>query len=228
MRSLRSRLLALWVMLVVSGTATAYLLIESYQQTSNARVARSEELVARACRDIADRYQFFVTGWSGAPVDDRLKEELGTVVQAALSNAVGVEGGIWQTDIGSLTYAFPSYEGTGPKTDLPAAELNTIRQVNAEALRTGRPAVVRQSGRSQILLIHACPLRGPLQGVTAWTMTRAFTAVGPAYNQLLAGLLILALTIFGSAFWLARVLYSWSRRIAAIEKALVKPDGGSA
>jgi signal transduction histidine kinase len=228
MRSLRSRLLALWIMLVVSGTATAYLLIESYQQTSNARVARSEDLVARACRDIADRYQFFVSGWRGAPVDDRLKEELGTLTQAALSSAVGVEGGVWQADTGSLAYAFPSYEGTGPKTDLPAAELNTIRQVNAEALRTGQPAMVRQSGRSQILLIHSCRLRGPLQGVTAWTMTRAFTAVGPAYNQLLAGLLILALTIFGSAIWLARVLYSWSRKIAVLEKALVRQESGSA
>jgi MFS family permease len=54
MRSLRSRLLALWIMLVISGVATAYLLVESFKQTANARVARSEELVARACRDIAD------------------------------------------------------------------------------------------------------------------------------------------------------------------------------
>src|SRR5438132_12548112 len=172
MRSLRSRLLALWIMLLVSGTATAYLLVESYQQTSNARVARSEELVARACRDIADRYQFFVSGWRGGPVDDRLKQQLGSVVQAALANAVGVEGGLWQADTGSLAYAFPSYEGTGPKTDLPQAEQNTIRQVNADALQSGRPAVIRQTGRSQVLLVQACPLRGPLQGTTAWTMTR--------------------------------------------------------
>src|SRR5947209_1392477 len=68
MRSLRFRLFALWIMLVASGTATAYLLFESFQQGSNARLLRSEELAARACRDIADRYQFFVTGWSGRPV----------------------------------------------------------------------------------------------------------------------------------------------------------------
>jgi hypothetical protein len=227
MRSLRSRLLALWIMLVVSGTATAYLLISSYQQTSSARVARSEELVARACREIADRYQFFVSGWGGAPVDDRLKQELVTLVNAALSTAVGVEGGIWQADAGSLAYAFPSYEGTGPKTDLPAAELNRIRQVNTEALRSGRPSGVRQSGRSQILLMHACPLHGSLEGVTAWTMARAFTAEGPAYNQLLAGLFVLALTIFGSAAWLARVLFSWSRKIALLQEALGMGDGGS-
>lgn len=220
MRSLRSRLLALWIMLVVSGVATGYLLFESFQQTANARLARSEELVARACRDLADRYQFFVVGWGGGPIDDQLKQQLAAVAQTALAGAPGVEGGIWQADEGSLAYAFPTYEGTGPKTDLPSAELNTIREVNAEALRSGRAASIRQPGRSQVLIMHACPLRGPLAGVTGWTMTRAFAAVGPAYNQLLAGLIVLALTIFGSAAWLARVLYVWSRKINQIEVAL--------
>lgn len=220
MHSLRSRLLALWIMLVVSGVATGYLLFESFQQTANARVARSEELVARACRDLADRYQFFVTGWHGGLIDDQLKQQLAAVAQTALAGVPGVEGGIWQSDDGSLAYAFPTYEGTGPKTDLPAAELKTIREVNAEALRSGRAASIRQPGRSQVLIVHACPLRGPLPGVTGWTMTRAFTAEGPAYNQLLAGLILLALTIFGSAAWLARVLYVWSRKIDQIETAL--------
>ena len=87
-------------MLVLSGAATGYLLYESFQQTANARVARSEELVARACRDIADRYQFFVSGWTGGQIDDRLKQELTTLVQVALSSATGVEGGIWQADAG--------------------------------------------------------------------------------------------------------------------------------
>lgn len=220
MHSLRSRLLALWIMLVVSGLATGYLLFGSFQQTSNARLARSEELVARACRELADRYQLFVAAWHGAPIDDQLRQQLTAVTQTALAVTNGVEGGIWKADDGSLAYAFPTYEGTGPKTDLPAAELKTIREVNAEALRSGRAASIRQPGRSQVLIVHACPLRGPLPGITGWTMTRAFTAEGPAYNQLLAGLILLALTIFGSAAWLARVLYVWSRKIDQIETAL--------
>jgi len=228
MGSLRSRLLALWIMLVLSGAASAYLLFESFQQTAEARVARSEELVARACREIADRYQFLVSGLAGGPIDDRLKQELTTVVQRALSSAIGVEGGIWQADAGSLAYAFPSYEGTGPKTDLPVAELNTIREVNSEAVRSQRPAGLRKPARSQVLLVHACPLPGPLQGVTAWTMTRAFTAEGPAYTQLLAGLFVLALTIFGSAIWLAHLLFSWSRKIASLQGALKTGESGSA
>jgi signal transduction histidine kinase len=227
MRSLRFRLLALWIMLVASGAATAYLLYESFQQGSNARVARSEELVARACRDIAERYQFFAAGWSGSAVDDRLKQEFTTVVQTALADSIGVEGGIWQAEDGPLAYAFPSYEGTGPKTDVPAAEYNTIRQVNEEALGSGHTSSIHQSGRSQVLLVHACPLGGPLPRLTAWTMTRVFTAQGPGYHQLLAGLTVLVLTIFGSAAWLASLLYSWSRKIAQIENTLARRESGS-
>jgi hypothetical protein len=63
MRSLRSRLLALWVMLVLSGSATAYLLFESFQQSAQVRVARSEERAARACRDISDRFHLMLSGW---------------------------------------------------------------------------------------------------------------------------------------------------------------------
>nr|WP_041756545.1 HAMP domain-containing sensor histidine kinase [Bradyrhizobium sp. ORS 278] len=220
MRSLRSRLSALWLMLAVSGAATAYLLVESFQQSSQARVARAQDLVVRGCRDIADRYQFFVAGWGGAPIDDRIKQDLIPVVQSALAASPGVEGGIWQAEHGSLAYSYPTYEGTGPKTDLPAAELSVIQQVNGDAQRSGRPATTENAGRSQTLIVHACPLRGPLPNVTAWTMTRAATAEGPAYAHLLTGLSVLALTLLGSAIWLAFILASWSRRIAIIEHAL--------
>src|SRR5438128_7213616 len=228
MRSLRTRLLALWVMLAISAVATGFVLFEFYRQSANSQIMRAEDVVARSCRDIGERYAFVMAGWNGSTtdIDDTLKQRLVEAAQAALARAPGVEGGIWQADAGSLAYAFPTYEGTGPKTDLPAAESNTIRQVNAEALQSGRPAVIRQTGRSQVLLVQACPLRGPLQGTTAWTMTRTFTAGGPAYNQLLTGLAVLVLTIFGSAVWLAHVLLSWSRKIALLEDSLGKGKSG--
>ena len=44
------------------------------------------------------------------------------------------------------------------------------------AKRTGPPPLaVRQVGRSQVLVVHACPLSGPLPALTGWTMPRAFT-----------------------------------------------------
>ena len=224
MRSFRSRLLALWLMLAASGTVTGWLLLELYRQSADAQVERAEETVARTCRELADRYRFFVAGWPGGNINDALKEKLVSVVQAALEKSPGVEGGIWQTEAGSLAYAFPTYEGTGPKTDVPVAELSTIRRVNADALREDRPVTVRMVGQSQVLAVHACPLHGPLADLTGWTMMRAFAAEGRAYGQLLIGLAVVTLTVFGSAIWLARILFLWSRRLARLEKELAGSD----
>ena len=228
MRSLRTRLIALWAMLAASALVTGFLLLQFYRQSANVQVAQAEDTVVRACRDIGDRYAFYVTGWQGRDVeiDERLKGELHDVVRFALGRSAGVEGGIWQSANGPLAYAFPTYEGTGPKTDLPAAELPTIRQANLDALRNERPVTVRQSGQSQVLVLHACPLEGPIPEVTAWTMTRVFTGQGRAYNQFLAGLAVLALTVLGSAAWLAFILVGWSRKIARLETALAAREVG--
>ncbi len=230
MRSLRTRLIALWAMLAASAFVTGFLLLQFYRQSANVQVAQAEDTVVRACRDIGDRYAFYVSGWRGrdAEIDERLKGELQDVVRAALGRAAGVEGGIWQSASGSLAYAFPTYEGTGPKTDLPAAELPTIQRANLDALQSERPVTVRQSGQSQVLVLHACVLEGPLPELTAWTMTRVFTGQGRAYNQFLAGLAVLAFTMLGSAAWLARILVGWSRKIARLETALAAREVGRA
>jgi signal transduction histidine kinase len=230
MLSLRARLFALWLMLAVAGAVTAFLLLQFYRQSSNALVSRTEDTAARACRDIADRYAFFAAGWHGAAaneIDDAAKKQLSTIVATALARSSGVEGGLWQAESGSLAYAFPTYEGSGPKTDVPAAELAKISDVNAEALRGGRPVTVQQVGRSQVLIVHACPLPGPLATTTAWTMARVFTGQGAAYNQLLAGLLMLAVMVAGSAVWLGWSLYAWSRRVRQLKAALDGRDVGA-
>ena len=223
MVSLRLRLFALWIMLAASGTATGFLLFEFYRQSANVQLGEAEQAAVRGCREISDRYAFLFAGSREVAAErtaDEIKRQLTAAVQTALANATGVEGGIWREGEGSLAYAFPTYEGTGPKIDVPAAELATIKQVNANTLRSGRPATIRQSGRSQVLALHACPLDGPINDATAWTMTRVFTGQGPAYNQLMIGLAILTVMVLGSAAWLGRILYSWSRRIVQLEAAL--------
>ena len=229
MGSLRTRLFALWLMLAVSGSVTAFLLVAFYQQSTNALVSRAEDAVARACRDLGDRYAFFIAGRHDVrpgEIDGPLRRELVSVVEAVLSRASGVEGGLWQAGNGAIAYAFPTYQGTGPKTDVPAAELPAIDQVNADALRNEQPVTIKQTGQSQVLVLHACPLPGPLADVTAWTMAREFTGQGRAYNQLLIGLMVLGVTVLGSAIWLGRILYAWSRKIARLEGALVGRHAG--
>jgi hypothetical protein len=121
MHSLRIRLLALWLMLAVSGAVTAVLLVEFYQQSTNALVSRAEDAVAR------DRYAFFVTVWRDirqSEVDDALKRALVGVAADALSRAPGVEGGFWQAGDGSLAYAsgiLSARQGAGKRRDVMAS-----------------------------------------------------------------------------------------------------------
>ncbi len=221
-RSLRAHLLALWVLILASAAATAYLLYEFYTQSAAVQVAQAEVQVARACREIGDRFAFFGTGWSGGVTDpdETLKRQLTDVVVTALASHPGVEGGIWTAAGGPAAYAFPTYEGTGPKTDLPSAEIDTIRRINAEALSAERPVATRRASRTQTLVVQGCALRGPIQGATAWTMTRVHTDEGRAYGQLLAGFGFLAATVLGSALLLGRLLLVLGRRIARLEGQL--------
>ncbi|MFL5252117.1 MAG: sensor histidine kinase [Rhodopila sp.] len=185
--------------------------------------------MAQACGLIRDRYAFSVAGWPG-PVpklpDERLQADLTEAVSLALARQEGVEGGIWQAEAGPLAYAFPTYEGTGPKTDLPAAERNEIQTVNQQVASDGRPADREVISRTQTLLLHACPLpAAPIGGLTGWTMTRVQSAPGLLSLQLRLGML-LALMVLMSV-WLGRMLLAWGRHVHGIEEALADagPDG---
>jgi signal transduction histidine kinase len=141
-------------------------------------------------------------------------------VTRALEPFAGVEGGIWKTSAGSLAYAFPSYEGSGQKTDLPQAEEPTIRQLVETAITAHRPVEWKRDARSQILLIQACPLAGADARIAAWTMTRVVTVGGRPFLLATTGLAFLLIVLLGSAALLARVLWRWSQRLRIVESAL--------
>jgi signal transduction histidine kinase len=148
------------------------------------------------------------------------RRDLMLAVHSALRNLDGVEGGIWQTGRGSLAYAFPTYEGTGEKTDLPQAEESSIREAAESAALSKASFDRRQDGRTQTLLLHACPLAGAIPHLSAWTMARVVTVGGRAYVQAMAGLGVLMVVVLGSAAWLGRLLLGWSRRLRFLETAL--------
>lgn len=205
-----------------------FLLVQLYRQSTEAQVARAEAVVARACDLIRDRYRFYVSGWSSQVPglsDRKLRADLATAVGLALEHQDGVEGGIWQADAGPLSYAYPTYEGTGPKTDLPAAEYPQIQSVNRQATVDEQAVDRRSTSRAQTLLLHACPLPGPITGLTAWTMTRVQAARGLRSLQLGLGVLLALMVLM--AAWLGRTLLVWGRHVRGIEAALegAGPDG---
>ncbi len=226
--SLRGRLLILWAISLVSAVAAGTMLVQLYRQSSIDQVARAEAVTGRACDEITSRYRFYTAGWTQPPAnlqDDALRKGLLAVLAIALAHSPGVEGGIWHGAYGSLAYAYPTYEGTGPKTDLPAAEAERIRATNAAALAEERAIDVRQAGRLQTLLLHACPLPGPIGGLTAWTMTRVFTGQGAGYARLLGGLGVLLASVLASAGWTTHLLLTWSRKLSRVEAAVGRHEG---
>jgi hypothetical protein len=226
-RSLRGRLAVLLLLLVAAGVAAGILMLDLFRQSATAQAGRAEAEIGRACDAIVDAYRFYRAGSEGpAPGLDNevMRRDLTAVVQTALRDRPGIEGGIWQTAAGSLAYAYPTYEGGAPKTDVPQAELPRIQAVNRAVLSEERPVSTRYEASSQILLLTACPLPGPIPGLTGWTMTRVFTFAGRGYRQLIAGLGILFASVLAAAALLSRITMTWSRHISRIERALQAHD----
>jgi signal transduction histidine kinase len=212
-----------WSAFLLASVVVGALLLSLYRQTTTEQVRRATAAVAHGCDAIAGRFQFLMAGSAGPPRDLRAPElvrGLTGAVQIALGNLPGVEGGIWQTEQGSLAYAFPTYEGTGEKTDLPPAEEPQIRELADESALDGVPVDLRHDTQSQVLLLRACPLTGPIPHLSAWTMVRVISAGGRSYLEAMAGLGVLLLVVLGSAAWLGRLLFGWTRRVRRLEAAL--------
>ncbi len=221
-RSLRGSLFLLLLMICAASATAAYLMAELFRTSVAAQIDRAEAIATRGCASIADRYRFYATNWQG-PLDlksEPLRRDLIALVILSLRDLNGVEGGIWQVDAGPLAYAFPTYEGGGTKTDIPAAEWRRIQAANAQAVRNEGFARAAYSGRSQTLLVQACPLNGPIPNLSAWTMTRVVTAAFEGYDQLKTGLIVLFACVASAVILLARLLITWSTHVKAIERGL--------
>jgi signal transduction histidine kinase len=192
------------------------MLIALYKETTSQRTERAAVSLGRACDAVLREIRAPVSSGSNVTAQ---ADYLSSVTRA-LEPFAGVEGGIWKASTGSLAYAFPSYEGSGQKTDLPQAEEPTIRQVVETAINGRRPVEWRRDARSQILLIQACPLADGDAAMAAWTMTRVVTVGGRPFLLATTGLAFLLIVLLGSAALLARVLWRWSQRLRTVESAL--------
>ena len=221
LHSLRTRLLGIWAISLLASVAVGFLLVQLFQQSTKAQIGRAEAVVARACDLIHDRYGLYAAGWAGPTAgrpDAGLQKDLAAALGLALASLDGVEGGVWQADGGPLAYAFPTYEGTGPKTDLPAAEHDLIQAVNQQAAQDEQSVQRRVASGSQTLLIQACPLNGPIAGLTGWAMTRVRAVHGLRPLQL--GLGVLFALMLAMSAWLGRTLLVWGRHVRGIQGAL--------
>lgn len=222
-RSLVGRLTAILALLLAAALASGFVMVSLFAQSTAARIGQASAVASQSCGSISRAYRFYTAAWHGAApdlFDATLRRDLGAVIVMALNDKAGVEGGLWQSDAGSLAYGFPTYEGNGPKTDLPQAELPRIKTAVGVALADDRPQLARFDASSETLLIASCPLSGPIPALSAWTMTRVHSFAGSTYLQLMAGLAILSIAVAGAAALAIRLVLTWGRHVGRIEAVL--------
>ena len=227
-RSLVGRLIAILALLLAAALASGFVMFSLFEQSTAARIGQASAVAGQSCGAIARAYRFYVADWHGDAGDlasAALRRDLVGVVATALKDKPEIEGGLWQAEAGSLAYAFPSYEGAGPKTDLPQAELPRIRAATAAALAVDRPQLARLDAASQTLLVASCPMSGPIPNLAAWTMTRVHSFAGRTYDHLIAGLAILSIAVVGATLLAGVLVLTWTRHVGRIEAAFAAAAG---
>ncbi|QJD69763.1 HAMP domain-containing histidine kinase [Xanthomonas campestris pv. badrii] len=213
-RSLLRQLLLIWVVIVAACVGVATMLYGLYRQTEGVRLEEARQQLSAQCTRIVQRY-------AGASEAARTGDDgiglAAVVVQLVLADAPGVEGGVWDLHRGFIAYAYPTYDGSDHKTDIPAAEWTTIVGTAQQAVKDNTAVHYRRDGRREVLLISACPL---VSGSAAWTMTRVPASKADAWRPLVVGMLLIFAMVAVSAIALGVVVRRWSQRLHRIQQAL--------
>ena len=214
-RSLRARLGLFWVLIVAIYISLGLIMLEVYRQGAGVQVDDAKRATARACSAIRDGY-----ARSQPPTaDDQAinADLLNVVLQLTLREAPGIEGGIWQPQRGFVAYAFPTYEGSSIKRDVPEAERERIVALSQKVLSTGAAGDDIVKGSREASVLSACAVRGSL---IAWTLKRVPAALGRAYDRLTLGIGLLFVFVLVSGVWLAWLLRRWYHHANRLEREL--------
>jgi len=221
MKSLRGQLVFFWMLLFGMCAALAVVMLTLYQSSAGAQVAAGRAATEQSCRAIAARYARSAAAPSPAqPQVDLLQ----VLLQLVLIESPHVEGGVWQAAGGQLAYAYPTYEGSGVKRDVPVAEQPLIAEMAQLAARTRQPQTDVVRGSREALIVSACPLAAPGNDLAAWTMTRTSSGALAAQDSLRTGLSVLLALVLASGLWLGFILRRGLRHVQRLETRLAQAD----
>lgn len=213
MRSLRLQLAVFWALLLAVCLLLGVVVLGLYRLSPAMQLEQGRARVERSCEQLAQRYA------QSAPDPAVLQLDLMRVLlRLELTEAPLIEGGVWRAGDGIGAYAYPTYEGSSVKTDVPSAERALIEQTAQQAVSTQRMRTQQVRGSRELLILAACPLAAP--EAAAWTMTRTQLGAAAAEGSLRIGLGTLAAAIVFSALWLAVLLYRGRTRLRMLEAAL--------
>ncbi|MBU9380735.1 sensor histidine kinase [Burkholderia gladioli] len=220
--SFSTQIAVLWILVAILCSLLAAVVWLMSSSALGERVAAGRQQAFAACEAVASRYDMSVQRPHETNID-----LMHAVLDLVLARSEGVEGGFWSKSAaapnGFLAYAFPTYEGSGVKRDVPEAETPLIlRTLGAAAAGARTQTSIVSSGADAVIAV-ACPVPHR-DGMVAWTLTRARPPLGPygeSAAKVLAGVLALILVL---AAFLALALRRWKRNLTRLEQALA-PSG---
>lgn len=205
----------LWVCSLTTCLGLGHVIYKLEETGYQRQIKAALTATSSACEEIAKRFHHAEEEKTFGP-EKRVAFQ-SALLEIVLAHYEGVEGGFWSAAASQpdsfTTYAFPTYEGSGSKRDVPDAEKTLLLKVMKQALENGKSAASEARGVRSTTLAFACPV-GPNE--SAWTLQRLQLSSIAAYDQIKTLLLLTIVFILFSATLCSFLLKKWSRDLAAM------------
>lgn len=215
MLGLKRLLTIVWTLLALVAAMDVILLMIVYRQGESRQVEAQQRLLAGVCADLERRMTFLPAG--AAPDEAGLRY----VLTLALYDAPGVEGSFWSPSRGFYAYAFPTYAGSGPKTDVPTAESRWLAELSRRASQGGTIVEDVQRGGREAVIAEACPMPVSADaGTVAWFMTRVHTGGRADLDNLVWAAAATLAVVVAIGGWLLFIGLQLRRRFGRVQQTL--------
>lgn len=217
--SLKRDLLILWLAIAAVSLVLAALLLVLIRQGAGPQIARATHQAAVSCEALRAGAERMVLADLGAS-----SSASQAVLDLALRDRPGTEGGFWRADAGVVAYAFPTYDGTGIKRDPPSAELERIASTAQRALDSASLVSDVRPGLREAVVFSACPVDAKPLGLAAWTLMRVPLIGADVVNPLILAVSLLLCMVIISGAWLGRMLARWRRQSESLQRQLAQSE----
>ena len=224
-RSLRGNLILLWFFVAVVCCALAFQLHGVFELGVGGEIAQVRHSVERSAAAVQQEFSLYLASFSEAPSDfndvDR-RRELQLLLDLALGQYYGIEGGFWSPQSKFTAYSFPTHDPV--KRDVPEAEAGRIATLNERVLSKQKEEINQFDSSGEVLLLHAVPVRPDL---VIWTMGRAHVRAAAAFEKLTTGFIVLFLLMLVTGALILWYLHRWGLQLYRIEEQLAKSPSDS-
>ncbi|MGE8565687.1 MAG: sensor histidine kinase [Achromobacter sp.] len=224
-KSIRRDLWILWLWITLVAMLLASLIVVLVRQGAGPQIARARDLASVTCEALragSGRLQLAATAAPRAGPPELPGAQ--AILDLALRDRAGMEGGFWQAEAGVVAYAFPTYDGTGIKRDPPGAELERIGATAQRALDSAGLVTDVRPGLREAVVFAACPADTQSGALAAWTLTRVPLIGADVINSLILAVSLLLTMVVVSGIWLDRTFARWRRQSGELRQQLQQAE----